>query len=54
MQEVAEDRCWRGVGGRQVEGVKTRMKGLGGRHGGVISERKIGDMEAEKKRFCEF
>lgn len=39
MQEVEEDRCRRGVGGRQVEGIKTRMKGLGGRHSGVISER---------------
>lgn len=37
MQEVEEARC--GVGGRQVEGVKTRIKGLGGRHSGVISER---------------
>lgn len=45
VQEAEADRCQRGVGGRQVEGVKTRMKGLGRRHSGVVSE-----MERKKNR----
>lgn len=56
MQEVEEDRCQRGVGGRQAEGVKTRMKGLGRRHSSVIleRERKKKTKVTEKKCFCEF
>lgn len=42
---MEEDRCRRGVGGRQVEGVKMRMKGLGGRHSGVI----FGEEEKENR-----
>lgn len=38
VQEVEEDRCQRGVGGRQVEGVKMRMTGIGRRRGTVMLE----------------
>ena len=36
---MEEHRCQRGVGGRRAEGIKTRMKGLGRRHSGVIFEK---------------